>query len=214
MKNLIIIGAGDFGKEVEWLVEDINRENPTYNILGYRDGNKDKTKITVGNHEVLGEIEYLYELDTTHDVYAVLAMQDVDSRKRCAEILGKFDRWETLVHPSVVISERTKIGKGCVICAGSSISVDSEIGDHCLLNISSTVGHDCIIEDYVSIMSGAVVCGHVKVEGKAYLGTNCTVIPGIRVGRHAVVGAGSVVLRDVKENTTVMGVPAKRVAMG
>ena len=74
-----------------------------------------------------------------------------------------------------------------------------------------TMGHDCVVGNFVSIMSGSCVSGHVTIEDGAYLATNCTIVPGMKVGNHAKVGAGSVVIRNVRADTTVMGVPAKKI---
>ena len=73
------------------------------------------------------------------------------------------------------------------------------------------MGHDCSVGNYVSVMSGTCVCGHVLISDGAYLATNSTVIPGKKIGDNAKIGAGSVVIRNVKPNTTVMGVPAQLV---
>ena len=157
----------------------------------------------------LGSIDQVFVLQKKGPVCAAIAMQDGGIRKRIVEKLAGFDAWETLIHPSVNMSDTSQIGKGSIVCAGSNISVNTSIGNHCIFNLSVTVGHDCTISDYVSVMSGATICGHVTIGEEAYLATNCTVVPGKKVGAHARVGAGSVVLRNVKENVTVMGVPAK-----
>ncbi len=211
MREIVIIGAGDFGKEVAWLIEGINKVRPTYLLLGYMDDDENKIGREIGGYTVLGKVGYINELSQHHNLYATIAMQDVDAREALVNKLPNFSKWETLVHPSVDISDRTKLGEGCVVCAGVNISVDTVIGKHCLFNISATIGHDCVIGDYVSVMSGAKVSGHVKVGDKAYLATNCTIVPGMRIGEHATVGAGSVALRNVKDGVTVMGVPAKKI---
>lgn len=209
MKNIIIIGAGDFGKEVAWLIEDINRVKPVYQILGFLDDDEKKIGKSYNGYECLGPVCHIVELIKKSPVCAVIAMQDGSIRKRIVEKLESFEAWETLIHPSVNMSQTSVIGKGCIICAGSNISVNTAIGNHCIFNLSVTMGHDCTVNDYVSIMSGSCVCGHVTIGQEAYLSTNCTIVPGKKVGANARVGAGSVVLRNVKENVTVMGVPAK-----
>ena len=209
MKNIVIIGAGDFGKEVAWLIEDINRAKPVYQILGFLDDDEKKIEKVYNGYECLGPVCHINELSIKTPVCAVIAMQDSIIRKQIVEKLTGFDAWETLIHPSVNMSETSQIGKGCIVCAGCNISVNTKIGDHCIFNLSVTIGHDCVIDDYVSVMSGATVCGHVTIGKEAYLATNCTVVPGKKVGCNARVGAGSVVLRNVKDNVTVMGVPAK-----
>ena len=208
MKNIVIICAGDFGKEVAWLIEEINRERPSYRILGYLDDAKEKG-LVINGYECLGPIAQLKEMAADPDLCAVIANQDSDVRKKIVDMFPDYERWETLVHPSVNIADTSTIGKGCVICASGNISVNTVIGDFCLFNFSVTIGHDCVIGNYVSIMSGSCVSGHVIINDYAYLATNCTVIPKKKVGEHARVGAGSVVIRNVRANVTVMGVPAK-----
>lgn len=211
MKEIVILGAGDFGKEVAWLIEEINKRIPTYIILGYLDDDESKIGKMFNGYECLGTVASLTELNNNHHACAVIANQNGEIRRKFVEMFPNFDDWETLIHPSVNISETSKIGKGCVICAGGNVSVNTTIGDFCLFNISVTMGHDCIIGDYVSVMSGSCVSGHVRVGDGAYLATNCTVIPGMKIGANAKVGAGSVVIRNVKDGMTVMGVPAKTI---
>lgn len=162
-------------------------------------------------YKVLGKVSELSAIAKQRKVGAVIAMQNVDCREKIVKELSDFDEWETLIHPSVSVSERSQVGKGCILCAGTNISVDTRIGRHCLFNISATIGHDCEIGDFVSVMSGANVCGHVVIDNKAYLATGSVVVPKMKIGEHAVVGAGSVAIRNVKPNSTVMGVPAKLV---
>lgn len=209
MKNIVILGAGDFGKEVAWLIEDINEVKPLYHLFGFLDDDATKIGHIFNGYQCLGPIDSIFALAKDKRVCAVIAMQDGSTRKRIVERLSGFDAWETVIHPSVNMSYTSCIGSGSIICAGTNISVNTKIGDHCLFNISVTMGHDCVIDDYVSIMSGACVNGRVTVGKEAYLSTNCTILPGKRIGCGVKVGAGSVVLRNVKDNVTVMGVPAK-----
>lgn len=209
MKEIVILGAGDFGKEVAWLIEDINRSKPTYIILGYLDDDKNKIGQVINGYECLGPVRYLTDLNKNHNACAVIATQDGNVRKKFVDMFPDFDDWETLVHPSVNLSDTSTLGKGCIVCANNNISVNTRIGNQCIMNLSVTIGHDCEIGDYVSVMSGSVVSGHVVMKDGAYLGSNSTVVPGMKVGSHAKVGAGSVVIRNVKDNITVMGVPAK-----
>ena len=214
MKEIIILGAGDFGKEVAWLIEDINRSKPTYIVLGYLDDDKNKIGQVLNGYECLGPVSYLTDLNKNHNACAVIATQDGSVRKKVVDMFPDFDKWETLIHPSVNLSDTSVLGKGCIVCANNNISVNTRIGSQCIMNLSVTIGHDCEIGDYVSVMSGSVVSGHVVMKEGAYLGSNSTVVPKMRVGSYAKVGAGSVVIRNVKDNTTVMGVPAKVCAFG
>ena len=211
MKEIVILGAGDFGKEVAWLIEEINKRTPTYIILGYLDDDEKKIGQSFNGYECLGPISYLTDLNKNHHACAVIANQDVDIRKKFVDMFPDFNDWETLIHPSVNISDTSTVGQGCVIGASGNVSCNTTIGDFCLFNISVTMGHDCVVGNYVSIMSGSCVSGHVTIGDGAYLATNCTIVPGMKVGEHAKVGAGSVVIRNVRADTTVMGVPAKKI---
>ena len=104
MKEIVILGAGDFGKEVAWLIEEINKRNPTYIILGYLDDAEAKIGRFFNGYECLGPISYLKELNKNHHACAVIANQDGDIRRKFVEMFPDFDDWETLVHPSVNIS--------------------------------------------------------------------------------------------------------------
>ena len=209
MKEIVILGAGDFGREVVWLIEDINKKKPTYCIRGYLDDDEKKHGRDISGYRCLGSLSELKDLYKKHHVCAVIAMQDGNIRKKIVSVFPELDCWETVIHPSAHISDTSTVGKGCIICANSSISVNTKVSDYCIMNLGVTVGHDCNVENYVSIMSGTVVSGHVVIKEGAYLGSNSTVIPGMKIGEYAKVGAGSAVIRNVKDNNTVMGVPAK-----
>ena len=209
MKKIVILCAGDFGKEVAWLIEDINRQKPFYDLIGFLDDDPGKTGQFYNGVRCLGSVDMLMDLNTNDSVSAVIANQSARIRKNIVKKLGDFSAWETIVHPSVNLSGTSKLGKGCIVCANCNISVNSRLGDQCIWNLGVTVGHDCNVGDYVSLMSGAVISGHVSIGEGAYFGSNCTVVPGRKIGSYATVGAGSVVIRNVKDDASVMGVPAK-----
>ncbi len=209
MKEIVIIGAGDFGREVTWLIEEINKVEPTYHIAGYLDDDPEKRGKAINGYKVLGKISELSEFHKKNPICAIIAMQDGTIRKRIVEMFPDFKEWETLIHPSVDIADTAKIGCGCVICAKSILSLNTIIGDHCLFNVSVIIGHDGEIGNYVTIMSGSCICGHVKIDDEAYIATNSTIIPKIKIGARAKVGAGSSVIQNIKDGYSVMGVPAK-----
>ena len=209
MKKIVILCAGDFGKELAWLIEDINGLHPIYEIMGFLDDNEEKIGKEFNGYKCIGKTSLLNEFSNDPEICAVIATQESRYRRKFVEENPDFQNWETLIHPSAHISKTSKLGIGCVVCANSTISVNSTLGNHCILNIGVTIGHDCEMEDYVSLMTGTVISGHVKIKESAYFGSNSTVVPGKTVGKNSKVGAGSVVIRNVKDNVTVMGVPAK-----
>lgn len=210
MKEIVIIGAGDFGKEVAWLIEDINSKNPEYIILGFLDDTPEKQNTSVNGYNVLGEINTLPEINEQHNACAVIAIQNSEGREKIVRMFPDFAKWETLIHPNVNISRTSDVGEGTIICAGVNISVNASVGSHCILNMGTIVENDCKICDYSSVMCRTVIGSHSILGEHSYLGSNSTVTARRNIGRNSQVGPGSVVISDVQDDITVIGVPAKK----
>jgi sugar O-acyltransferase (sialic acid O-acetyltransferase NeuD family) len=114
-----------------------------------------------------------------------------------------------LIHPRAWVADTARVGPGSQILGMAAVSESVSIGSHCIINTSAVVDHDCSIGDGVHIMPGATLAGCVVVEDFASIGSGAVVLPRIRIGRCAIVGAGAVVTRDVAPNETVIGVPAR-----
>ncbi len=205
MKNLVIIGAGDLGRELVWLIEDINKIKPTYVILGFLDDDPNKQSSKFYGYEVIGTTASLSKYSKTSDVYAVIAIQEGAIRKKIVESNLAFDKWETLVHPSAHIARTVNIGKGCMFFMNSIVSVDSSIGDFSLCYFSSTISNDCEIGKYVSIMSNVSVSEYVKIKDEAYLSAGSSVNPNIVIGASSRVAVGGIVTKDCKDGTLISG---------
>jgi sugar O-acyltransferase (sialic acid O-acetyltransferase NeuD family) len=115
----------------------------------------------------------------------------------------------TVISPFAHISKYAVIGKGTVIQAGVNISSSTVIGSFCKLNSYCNVMHDNSIADFTTIAPNAVLLGKVITGKGSYIGANATILPNISIGAYSTVGAGAVVTRNVPENITVKGVPAK-----
>ena len=114
----------------------------------------------------------------------------------------------TLVHRSAWISPLATIGAGAQIHAGAIVETGSVLGRQCIINTKASVDHDCALGDGVELAPGATLCGEIRVRDRAWICAGATVLPRVTIGADAVVGAGSVVIRDVAAKTTVIGVPA------
>ena len=117
-------------------------------------------------------------------------------------------KFGTVIHKTAFIAGKYELGPGAMILAKSVIQTEVQIGKHVIINTGAIVEHDCVIEDFVHIGPGAVICGNVKIGAGALIGANATILTGLSVGKWAVIGAGSVVLKDVEDNTNVVGNPA------
>lgn len=113
------------------------------------------------------------------------------------------------VHPSAVLSKRTKIGKGTVVFHKTIIQADVKIGEHCIINTAATIDHDCTIGDFVHIAPGVTICGNVSIGEITLVGAGTTILPNLIIGKNCIIGAGSVIICHIPDNTTVFGNPAK-----
>lgn len=209
LKDLYIIGAGGFGREVAWLVERINEIEPTWNLKGFIDDNTAIHGSLQDDYSVIGGCDYL--MNITHEVWVVCAVGSAKIRQKIIEKLKNYAnvKFATLIDPSVMRSERVDIGEGSIICAGTIITVDISIGSHVIINLDCTIGHDDIIHDFVTIYPSVNVSGNVVVGECAELGTGMQIIQGKSIGRESIIGAGAVVIRDIPEKCTAVGSPAK-----
>ncbi|KIO78633.1 acetyltransferase [Pedobacter lusitanus] len=210
MKNIAIIGAGGFGREVKMLIDQINNQSKEYNLLGYyADGVTPSTLIN--GYPVLGPIENLNKVDEELFVVAAIGLPSL-KKKLLSIIDNPFISYATLIHPNVIIgSDDVTIGEGSIICAGSIITVNINIGRHVIFNLGCTVGHDTIIEDYCSFMPSVNVSGEVKIKQSVYVGTGAKIINQLEIGENTIVGAGAVVYKSLPANCTAVGIPAKPV---
>jgi UDP-perosamine 4-acetyltransferase len=116
------------------------------------------------------------------------------------------------ISPHAVISPSATLGKGIAIMAGAVINASAQIRDGVIINTNAGVDHDCYISEGVHIGPGSALAGNVEIGRESFLGTGTCVVPGVRIGSRAIIGAGSVVIRDIPDDVTAMGVPARVVS--
>lgn len=205
-KPLVIIGAGGLGREVAWLVADINTSNSEWEFLGFVD---DGVKgLTVEGYPILGPINYLFQIHPRP--WVIIAIADSHVRLR---LLKELDRngtlLATLIHPSVLISDYVSIEPGGIICAGAVITTNVSMGKASIVNPGCFIGHDTVIGDCVSMMPATNLAGEVTVGAGCFFGMNSTVINRTKIGEWSVVGAGATVIRDIPPRSLAVGVPAR-----
>lgn len=207
MKDIVIIGAGGFAREVCWLIEEINKVNSEWNILGFIDENADNHGKILNGYPVLGGIQWFGKKD---DIWAVCAVGSCQAKE---SLIAKADKhnvkYATLIHPSVMMSQFVEIGEGSIICAGNIFTTNIKIGRHVIVNLDCTIGHDAIIEDYSTILPSVNVSGNVVIEKGVSVGTGSAIIQGVKIGEGSTIGAGAVVIKNIPNNCTAVGVPAK-----
>lgn len=193
MKNVLIIGAGDLGKEIVWLIEDINKQHPTYLILGFLDDDKSKAGSEFYGYKVLGGTEQLSELSKKMPLSAVVAIQDGNVRKRIVEANSSFDSWENIIHPTACIASSCVIGKGNIVFPQVTISVDTRLGDFGLYYIHASIGNDTYLGNYVSVMQDAIIREHDQINDLCCIDVGTKIPPHTKYGflkKVVLIGAG------------------------
>jgi len=207
MKELIIVGASGFGREMVKYIEDINKEKPTWVLKGFIDDNMNALEGLPCDYKVLGTIKDWQPCDTEEFVCA-LAFPEV--KRKIVELLKeKGAKFVTLIHPTATLHTYCTIGEGTVITPYSVISANASVGDYVSI-LGSNVAHDAIVEDYSTLSGKCALNGHVHCGKMVYMGCGVIVAPSKKIGDGATVGIGSVVISDVKAGTKVFGNPAKR----
>ncbi len=116
-----------------------------------------------------------------------------------------------VVHPNACLADNCEIGIGSQIMAGAIIMPEAKIGKQCIINTKASVDHECVLEDGCEVAPGATLCGKVHMKFNSWVCAGATVLPKITIGENSIVGAGSVVITDINDDSTVVGVPAKKI---
>jgi len=208
MYNIIIVGAGGFGREVYlWAKDSFSQDQ--YKIKGFLD---DNPKILDNYNMDVGIIGSLNSYEIKNKDRFLFAIGDIDTKKHIVVNLKKKGaQFLTLVHPTAIVANTVKIGEGMIICPFVTVSDHAQIGDFVMMNLYSTCGHDVKIGKYCILSPYAILNGFVTLEDEVFLGTHSTVIPYKKVGYKSKISANSVVMRDVATNKIVFGVPGKAI---
>lgn len=114
----------------------------------------------------------------------------------------------TIIHKTAFVASDATLGEGSQIMAMSAVCTNAAIGKACIINTAASVDHCCRIGNGVHIAPGARLAGEVFVEDFAFIGTGAIILPGIKIGSKAIIGAGAVVTKNVSPHATVAGNPA------
>lgn len=211
-KPILIIGAGGFGREVYWLIQEINECRPEWNVLGFLDDNQAALDGFENYPKIIGSLNRFPEISKSHDhsLWLINAIGDPEIRKKTVSALNtEKARWATLIHPTAATGTNSTLGEGCILARNSMVTCDAEIGCHVHINIYASCDHDTVLGDYCTLSPHTDIQGNARIGEGVFFGGHAVVLPSARVGNWARVGASSLVLRNVKPGLTVFGVPAK-----
>lgn len=202
--RLIVFGSGGHAKVV---VEAILARNPDREIMILDDAEDVRGRSIFGNKVVGGR----GELDALNGVPVVPAIGDNAARANLLLLLRERGQpLETVIHPAAMVAPSVKIGDGAFVSAGAILIAEARIGDGAIVNTAASVDHDCAIGEAAHIGPGAHLCGNVRTGARTLVGVGSCIRPGISICDDVILGAGSVVVEDIREPGTYAGSPARR----
>ncbi len=210
MKNIVIYGAGGLGREVLWMIKNINKHKETWNVLGFIVDYEEAWGGEVAGLKVLGGSQWVE--DYNKELFVTCAIGKSSVRKLIYEKVSQMEHVQlaTLIDPAVRVDESVQVGEGSIICCRTVITVDINIGKGVLLNTGASVGHDAIIGDYCTMLTNAMASGNTFLGEGCEIGSGAFILQGIKVCPGTVVAPVSSVLNNITEAGIYAGNPARR----
>jgi sugar O-acyltransferase (sialic acid O-acetyltransferase NeuD family) len=209
MKQLIIIGARGFGREVHYLAKQCIGYGTQFVIKGFLDDKYSALDGFDNYAPILGSVE---EYNIQADDVFICALGSVKWKKFYCELIeNKGGQFINLIHHSVTIRENVRLGKGLIIGEYCIISCDIAINDFVTIHSNCVIGHDVVIGRYAQMGAFCFIGGFTCIKEEVTIYVRSTILDKVTIGGGAVVGAASVVIKNVKPGITVFGNPAKMI---
>ncbi len=204
MKKIALIGQGGHAK----VITDMIHANKCYEIVAVFD---DKYEYLSKEQDICyGPIPSIKETIGEIGFKLVIAIGNNAVRKRIVQQLElKDESYETIIHPTAVVSESASIGFGTVIMPKAVINADTVIGSHVIVNTAAVIEHDNQIGNFAHISPNATLTGTVFINEGTQIGAGAIVIPNQKIGEWSIIGAGATVIHDIPSFCTVVGSPAR-----
>ncbi|MFZ3577507.1 acetyltransferase [Virgibacillus sp. DJP39] len=202
-EKLLIIGASGHGK----VVADIALKMNKWTGIVFLDDDESITSSI--NLEVIGKTVDAFKYLDECDIFVGIG-NNATRKKIHMNLETQGATIATLIHPTAVIGEQVELNYGTVVMAGVVINCSTRVGKGCIINTGATLDHDNLIEDFVHVSPGAHLAGTVNVGNGSWLGIGSIISNNVKIPSCTKIGAGAVVLRDIDEPGTYIGVPARK----
>ena len=203
-EKIVIVGAGGFGREVYSLID-----KEKYILVGFIDRSPNK-EINLPL-PIIGDdslIPKLVSSDIATNI--IIAIGEMKKRRAIYDIVIRSKlKIPTIIHHSAIIASSVQVYEGVIIYPNVVVMSDCIIRKGVILNAGSTIGHDVTIGDFSNINPGVNLSGRINIGKEVLIGIGACVRENITIEDRAIIGAGSVVIKNVSKNTMVFGVPAK-----
>ncbi len=207
MKDVVILGAAYFSREVYSMVQDCIADGVKWRFKGFLD---DRPKILDDfphSGEILGSVENY--IPKENDLIIPALGNPLIREKYVTIVKGNGCKFGTLIHPSAQIGANVEIGTGCVVMQNVVMTAGLVVGDFVNVGVQTILSHGNRIGPFSQFANLCSITGEVRIGRSVECGCGVTVIPHVTVGDYAQLCSGSVVLKDVKPYEKVIGNPAR-----
>ena len=208
MEKIILIGGGGHAK----VVIDAFCSIHTFKIVGIIDEKLPLGSIVEGV-SVIGKDKDLQKFFGQGIRYAFITVGSVGPSERRRQLVHSLEEvgfiFPSLVHKTAYLAPSVKLGKGVFVAPATIIQAGTTVGDYAIVNTHVSIDHDCKIGDFVHIAPGCVLCGGVVVDNDSHLGTGTCVIENVKIGARSLIGAGSVVVKNIPSQSKAYGNPCR-----
>jgi sugar O-acyltransferase (sialic acid O-acetyltransferase NeuD family) len=210
-RDIVIVGNGGFAKEVAFLIEDINRQKETWNLLGYISESAGDIGDSHGKYIIYNSDDWLEETSEEINVVFGIGAPKIVNAVSSKLMKNKNLTFPNIFHPTTIRDvDRVKFGAGNIVCAGVIFTTDIVVGSFNVFNLSCTVGHDVKIGDCNVFNPTVNISGGVHVKNNVLIGTGAQILQNLSICDESIVGAGAVVVKNIKETGIYAGIPARK----
>ena len=200
-KRLVIIGASAMGREVCAYAQEAGMP-----VKGFLDSRIDILRERMGYPPILGSVEE-YRIEAS-DVF-VCAVGDPSIKRHYVQIVKeRGGNFISIIHPTAYIGMNVRIGKGCIVAPQTSMSNDTTLGDHVIINLNASISHDNSISTGCTICPGCHLAGWVTLGEDVFVGIGASIIPHVSLGKGVFVAAGALVTKSCHSGR-LLGIPAR-----
>jgi len=211
-KRLLVVGGRGSGEIAMSVFDEVNRVTDEWQLEGFLSDVLAPGEM-LGRFPVKGGTNELKDwVDKGYYIHYTLHLNAMAKRARVTafeELNIPLEANATAVHPRACLDRSTEVGHGVLICAQAATSFGPRVGNFVHMYINSFIGHDTAIEDYSTVAAHSVVGARIVAGKGCHIGLNCSIREDIRIGEYAIIGMGSVVVKDVTSATIVAGCPAQ-----
>lgn len=208
VKRLIVAGCGAFARELINWAQDAADAGRGPAISAFLDANPAALQDYPYQLEWQGDIDDYRPRDG--DAVLVAIGDPAGKHAVVARLRERGAVFATLVHPSAVVARSAVLGEGVMVCPQAVISADAHVGDFVAINVLSSVGHDVKLGAYSTLSSHVDLTGYVQTGDGVFFGSGAKILPKLKIGARAKIGAGAIVMRSVAEDAVIYAAPARK----